>query len=63
MTPEEAVPLLARWIAELQCDLADAQHHNQQLEHRVRRLEHHIRQQAIARRHLIRNGHRTRELV
>jgi hypothetical protein len=35
MTPEEAVPLLARWIAELQCDLAQARERIRELDERA----------------------------
>lgn len=56
------MPILTRWIAELQCDLADQRHTNHLLETRVHRLEQHIRRQALARRHWVTNGHQ-RELV
>lgn len=32
MTPEDAIPILSRWIAELQTDLADARYRIAQLE-------------------------------
>ena len=49
MTPEDAVPLMARWIAELQTDIADCQQLLADRERRVWVLERHIRESTNAR--------------
>lgn len=59
MTTEEAIPILARWVRELQVDLDAARKRALELEDERSRLEHRVAQYA----YWMRTGRRPAELV